>query len=758
MEDEECLEYEALAERKRKAALQNHNDCTEGEAKKKKMAMESQDNDDERRRFEAIIFGFGSRKRSRELKKRGRPEGSKKKVCPEIRRMLGDASLHYALGRYEEAISVLHEVIRLEEELPNSYHILGLVHDALGNTAKAMGCYWLAACYKQKDSSLWKLVFTWLIEQGDTSWAMSCLSEAVKADPNDIKLKFHLASLYVELGNFQRAADVYRQMVQLCPENIEALKMGAKLYQKSGQIESSVDILEDYLKGHPSEADFGVIDLLASMLVQMNAYDKALKHIELVDLVYYSGKELPLALKIKAGICHIQLGNTDKAEILLTAIHWENVSDHAESINEIADLFKNRELYSTALKYYHMLEANAGVHNDGCLHLKIAECSLALKEREKSIIYFYKALQILEDNIDARLTLASLLLEDAKDEEAISLLTPPMSLENKYVNSDKTHAWWLNIRIKIKLCRIYKARGMIEGFVDTLLPLVCESSHQEETFNHEEHRPLIIDLCKTLASLHRYEDAIKIINLILKLGYGKFPVEKEELYFLGAQIPCNTTDPKLWFDGVRFMVKLHPHRLTTWNRYYKLVSRFEKIFSKHAKLLRNVRAKYRDFVPPIIISGHQFTMISHHQDAAREYLEAYKLLPENPLINLCVGTALINLALGVRLQNKHQCVAQGLAFLYNNLRLAESSQEALYNIARAYHHVGLVSLAASYYEKVLATYQKDCIIPGFPDHMEDWKPGHSDLRREAAYNLHLIYKKSGAVDLARQVLRDHCTF
>lgn len=127
-----------------------------------------------------------------QLKKRGRPEGSKKKVCPEIRRMLGDASLHYALGRYEEvnffffvflflkgvvaesscadsswfwlqAISVLHEVIMLEEELPNSYHILGLVHDALGNTAKAMGCYCLAACYKQKDSSLWKLIFPWLM-------------------------------------------------------------------------------------------------------------------------------------------------------------------------------------------------------------------------------------------------------------------------------------------------------------------------------------------------------------------------------------------------------------------------------------------------------------------------------------------------------------------------------------------------------------------------------------------------------------------
>lgn len=47
--------------------------------------------------------------------------------------------------------------------------------------------------------------------------------------------------------------------------------------------------------------------------------------------------------------------------------------------------------------------------------------------------------------------------------------------------------------------------------------------------------------------------------------------------------------------------------------------------------------KLLDCVPPIIIYGHQFTMASNHQHAASKYLEAYKLLPENPLINLCVG-------------------------------------------------------------------------------------------------------------------------
>lgn len=88
-------------------------------------------------------------------------------------------------------------------------------------------------------------------------------------------------------------------------------------------------------------------------------------------------------------------------------------------------------------------------------------------------------------------------------------------------------------------------------------------------------------------------------------------------------------------------------------------------------------------------------------------------------------------------------------------------QEALYNLARAYQHVGLITIAATYYEKVLAIHQKDYPIPKLPNDgtevTSDLKPGYCDLRREAAYNLHLIYKSSGSVDLARQVLKDHCS-
>lgn len=101
-----------------------------------------------------------------------------------------------------------------------------------------------------------------------------------------------------------------------------------------------------------------------------------------------------------------------------------------------------------------------------------------------------------------------------------------------------------------------------------------------------------------------------------------------------------------------------------------------------------------------------------------------------------------------------------VAFLKIYFLFSQHLQEALYNIARAYHHVGLVSLAASYYEKVLATHEKDYPMPKLPSENPNTQhgSGYCDLRREAAYNLHLIYKRSGAFDLARQVLKDYCIF
>ncbi|RDX98421.1 General transcription factor 3C polypeptide 3, partial [Mucuna pruriens] len=875
----ERLEQEALANKKRKATEQCHI-----EEPPSKLAKEDDISGAKIAEIMEAMNYYGVRKRSRKPKKRGRRKGSKNKLDPKLTRMLGDATLHFACGNYDKAKAVLHEVVRLAPNLPDAYHTLGLVHSTLQDYKRAMSFYMIAAHLTPKDSSLWKTIFTWSInsivaelrtffkcrEHGYIGQARHCLLRAITADPKDVTLKGHLAMLYVELGDYQKAAVAYEQVHQLCCENVDALKAAAKFYKKCGQVEHSVRILEDYLKSQPDGENASVVDLLGAILMETKAHDRALQCIERAQLVNV-GKELPLNLKIKAGICHVHLGNMEMAQVLFNDLKPENASKHIDLVTEVADSLMGLEHYNPALNYYLMLEGNIGNEN-GLLYLKIARCYLSLKERSQAILFFSKgkdlflmkmvfgffsALEMLQDDVDARITLASLLLEEGKEDEAISLLSPPKDSDSGEAHSEKSNRWWVDIRIKLKLSNIYWTRGTLDDFVDTIFPLIRESLYvatlrqkgktkrrlskrdlvervrvldgpekdnvfrgfrpvaapsdllkasrakkllqkkaiqkekkkaealasgidwlsddsddepQKENrepplsnlLKDEEHHQLIIDLCKALASLQRYWEALEIINLSLRLGHTSLPTEKkEELRSLGAQMAYNTTDPKHGFDCVKYIVQQHPHSAAAWNCYYKVISRLENRDTRHYKFVRVMQGKFVDCVPPILISGHQFTLFSHHQDAARKYLEAYKLLPENPLVNLCVGTALINLALGFRLQNKHQCAVQGLAFLYNNLRICENSQESLYNIARAFHHVGLVSLAAFYYEKVIAICERDYPIPKLPnenpDVIENHKPGYCDLRREAAYNLHLIYKKSGALDLARQVLKDHCT-
>lgn len=56
---------------------------------------------------------------------------------------------------------MLNEVIRLSPNLPDPYHTLGLIYNAIGDKKRAMDFYMLAAHLAPKDASLWKLLVDW---------------------------------------------------------------------------------------------------------------------------------------------------------------------------------------------------------------------------------------------------------------------------------------------------------------------------------------------------------------------------------------------------------------------------------------------------------------------------------------------------------------------------------------------------------------------------------------------------------------------
>src|SRR5579859_4968622 len=134
------------------------------------------------------------------------------------------------------------------------------------------------------------------------------------------------------------------------------------------------------------------------------------------------------------------------------------------------------------------------------------------------------------------------------------------------------------------------------------------------------------------------------------------------------------------------------------------------------------------------------------------YVRARGLGIRDPLLDMSLGIAYLHRAMQRQADNRHILILQGMTFLfqyhrdtvtksakYTPVQAANIHQEADYNIARAFHQLGLVTFATAYYERVLRTH-------------EEWKGQLKyDLSFEAAHNLCLIYSLSGNYEATREV-------
>jgi general transcription factor 3C polypeptide 3 (transcription factor C subunit 4) len=136
----------------------------------------------------------------------------------------------------------------------------------------------------------------------------------------------------------------------------------------------------------------------------------------------------------------------------------------------------------------------------------------------------------------------------------------------------------------------------------------------------------------------------------------------------------------------------------------------------------------------------------------------------------CAGACLLMTVMAKSQSNRHDATVKAFSFLFKYYHLAgDNAIETNYNLGRAFHHLGLTQFAISYYNKSIelsvqheekqmrhAAMADDTDIGGGDAAASPL--GYSQgLRREAAFNLSLIYRGSGNLELARQILRDHMT-
>ncbi|XP_071447733.1 general transcription factor 3C polypeptide 3 [Hetaerina americana] len=150
-----------------------------------------------------------------------------------------------------------------------------------------------------------------------------------------------------------------------------------------------------------------------------------------------------------------------------------------------------------------------------------------------------------------------------------------------------------------------------------------------------------------------------------------------------------------------------------------------------------------------LIHAHNCLISGTYKYALFEYTTLYRS-NKSPLVPLLISFSLVHMACQKFTVNKHSLVVQAVALFseYSKLRHCDCKQEIQYNLGRIMHQLGLFPLAIYHYRQALAC------TPPIPSNVTPQTPT-LDLRMEIAYNLHLIYKRTGARELARAVLEKH---
>mmetsp|Transcript_7133 Transcript_7133/g.11257 ORF Transcript_7133/g.11257 Transcript_7133/m.11257 type:complete len:971 (-) Transcript_7133:169-3081(-) len=269
------------------------------------------------------------------------------------------------------------------------------------------------------------------------------------------------------------------------------------------------------------------------------------------------------------------------------------------------------------------------------------------------------------------------------------------------------------------------------------------------TLGCQDYFILVLEVCKALSLLKRYEEALDIVTSAMRTGRLKDEDLFRQFRYFAVGVAYSADDCATAYDCVREMCAERPYSTRLWNLFNRIITRVGE-FNAHHKFMVRLLLKHPQSVPLMILVGHHCLMSGFFRLALGEYFRAYPSVPNDPVINLCIGLGYLQQVMSRMTTDRNYFAIQAFTFLHKYFSIRKGSEEACYNLARAYHQIGLLQFAVPYYEKVLS-------MPHHHDSKDVGKGEVNSLKREAAYNLSLIYRSSGSHALARQILQEYLT-
>ncbi|XP_071954105.1 general transcription factor 3C polypeptide 3-like [Antedon mediterranea] len=752
-----------------------------------------------------------------EMEKEKRKTGKKRhfnRLPKTLRGLMGEANLCFARGAREDAIKMCLEIIREAPRSYEPYQLLGMMYEDQGDNEKALQFLLIAAHLNPKDTDEWVKLAEMCLEQNSIKQAINCYTTALKQNQQNIGLIFQRAKLYEKCGEHKRAIESYHRIVTLLPENkgeqcLNIARDMARSCHLNKDITSAINIFEKAVSKHPSLITSEDVNMLAELHICQKQHQRALQVIsdhcgvqmisgdtsaliEQIDQVEFDPgldvtsievkvpEELPIDLRVKLGVCLIHEKYVKASRVVLQDLFDQSVDEFGDLFLDVAEAYMEVGYYGDAKPIIAPLVQSDG-YNLAAVWLRYAECLNALEEKEHAASAYRRVLELAPLHVDARLALSAIEQQLGRSQAALDVLTNDSQMEEE-CSTEK------DIQLIHQKCMLLYTQGNMREFANQALKMMahyfsdtfhhhntgmsaesstrkqkrmlkyqrelrvkadrepCELIGDDSLINKEVWWELFKKVCEALGACKDYVALHHLLSSAMwSTRLSNFTEKLREIghmMIFASYLSGDFLNPKAnWY--LRNTCRMDGYNNQSWNLLGLMMAQHHDMKFLMRFCLRLTIRKYPDSFALSLLNGHNAFYKGSYKHALGEYVRGYKMNPDSDMTNLFIALTFLHIACQKFPTKRQMVIMQAVVFFKEYQRLRGNIQETSYNIGRAMHHLGLYHLAIHFYEEALKTAPS---IEGDETF---------DLRREAAFNLSLIYRSSGNEDLANHILMTH---
>ncbi|KAL9085982.1 MAG: hypothetical protein Q9165_007344 [Trypethelium subeluteriae] len=446
-----------------------------------KWALKGTEHDPARDRSPRGRRGGRAKQRSRRGPKPVRP-------AEEFQSTMSSANQAYLAGELEDALELAGEAILQNPEVYSAHSLLSQVLDELGRNDDAVGAL-LAGAHTSRDIQVWYHVAQRIRELGAVNQdavkfqILYCYSHILTLNQKEHKARLERARIYMELGRVSRAVTECETMLKNRPHDLEVIRMLVKLTSDPEKKRRVWNLFEKAFQLHldgeardQGKPEWSDLALYTDLLLQDNEYAKAQSRLSQVarwllgrrrerfwdDIAeddrewdikdtprrvrtpgFHPGRYkedsygagLPLEIRVKLGIIRLNMGPRHHEEAIRHFRHLEPqngssnapILSHDDLFYDAANSLKSNTYFTEAIEYYEAL-LSTGTRRNWQVYSALAESYRQIGKNIESRKRLRSFVDVDQEHIDARVTLAKMCEEDGEIEEASELITEVIRL------------------------------------------------------------------------------------------------------------------------------------------------------------------------------------------------------------------------------------------------------------------------------------------------------------------------------------------